>query len=40
MQRPHPLTKDDAVDLSCDPEGGVVAAEDVDGMLGRGVCDG
>ena len=39
MQWPHPLTKDDAVDLSGDPEGGVVAAEDIDSLLGGSVRD-
>ena len=38
-QQPHPLTKDDVVDLSSDPEGGVVAAEDIDSMFGGRVCD-
>lgn len=38
-QWPHPLTKDDAVDLSSDPEGGVVATEDIDCLFGGCVCD-
>ena len=38
-QWPHPLTKDNAVDLSSDPEGGVIAAEDIDRLPGGSVCD-
>ena len=38
-QWPHPLTKDNAVDLSGDPEGGVIAAEDIDRLLGGSVRD-